>query len=698
MRALITLASVTLLMLLLGSAAAAAPPPRVDPIAVDGTQIVNSRPTPDKPTAAEAAAAVAASATTEAQCFGDDNTLVLELASNDPDHPGTQMVVFFRETSASSTGNATLWVAWDFLDSEVHDNTITCDQLEYLQSQMDSIVATDVHYFGDYVQRPAGNENIDVMIYDIVDQAFFDPNAPFYIAGFFSTGPQEQFNRNMVFIDSYNWEDRLGADARNPYLYEGTVAHELEHLIHHDHDAGEESWIDEGMADLAEFLNGYGHPDSHVVYYLAFHRNGLTIWGGGLEDYGAAYLFQLYLLENFGSQTDGVWDNGWTRTLIDEPGHGIAGVENTTGAEFDDLFDAWLLANYFDDPSMSGAGGFPLGYDNIDLRPYHSNRFGDWSIDRGITQIYGAGHHGNLPIDRYFGGFQSGTVEFPVGALEPYAGLFGSYNGFEPSMNIFIRGEAGSGVAPIEGNMEMASGGGHLLTDRMLELNVPVGGTLDFKTWFDIEEEWDYAFVEASTDGGATWEKLAGNITRTSDNPNRSTAWANALGSATTSDTVITGSSMDLDTVDGTADGWVQGTFTLPAAANVMVRFSYFTDEAVNGKGWFIDDVMVNGFSDGFEAGTGDWTTDGWTHTTGLFTNDWMAAFVNPVYNRGKLVQEEWGYLDGTISGANEVITGVLDTSRLNRDGAVLVFWNRPGDSPFESAYLFLISKGNASQ
>ena len=265
-------------------------------------------------------------------------------------------------------------------------------------------------------------------------------------------------------------------------------------------------------------------------------------------------------------------------------------------------------------------------------------------------------------------------------------------------MNIFIRGEAQSGVAPIEGDMEVASGGGHLLTDRMLQLNVPVGGTLDFKTWFDIEEEWDFGFVEASTDGGATWAKLAGNITRTSNNPNRSTAWTNALGAAASSDRVLTGSSLAIDTVDGTADGWVQGTFTLPAAANVLVRFAYFTDEAVNGKGWFIDDVQVNGFSDGFETGVGNWTLGGWTHTTGLFNNDWIAGFVNPIYNKGKFQELQHGYLDGSIVGANEVITGVLDTSRLNRDAAVVVFANRPDESPFEAAYLFLISKGNASQ
>jgi immune inhibitor A len=125
----------------------------------------------------------------------------------------------------------------------------------------------------------------------------------------------------MVFVDSYNWEDRLGPDVARPYDYEATVAHELEHLIHNDHDANEVSWVDEGMADLAEYLNGFGQPDSHVVYYMAYHRTPLTVWGGGLEDYGASYLFQLYLLENFGTSgcTSSLcptgWDNTWTTYL-----------------------------------------------------------------------------------------------------------------------------------------------------------------------------------------------------------------------------------------------------------------------------------------------------------------------------------------------------------------------------------------------
>lgn len=662
------------------------------PIPVDISHRLKNEPAPPQPSPAEAATIAAMGATTEPRCFGEGDPLILTIPSFDPANPSSQNVVFFRETATDSTGKATLWVAWDFLTTDYgREDQITCAQLASLQGAMDSIVDTDVYYFGEYVERPDGNENIDVMIYNIVDESYFDPEFPFYVAGFFWASINEAFNRNMVFVDSFDWENRLGPDVARPFLYEGTVAHELEHLIHNDNDPDELSWVDEGMADLAEYLNGFGHPDSHVVYYLAFHRTSLTNWGGGLEDYGASYLFQLYLLENFGSKVDDTdtWDNTWTRTLIDEQDNSIAGVEAASGADFNELYDAWILANYLDDPALSGAGGWPIGYDEIDLTPFVSTAFSPWSIQRSITAIYGSDHHGELPIDRYYGGFVSGTVEFPLGALPPYAPLYGTYAGIQPEMNIFLRGDAVSGVEPHGGTREMASGGGNMLTDRMLALNVPVGGTLTFWTWFDIEEEWDYGFVEVSTDDGTTWTPIPGSITRYSENPNSSTAWANSLvGGQASTNTAITGNS----------GGWVEATFPLPAASDVFVRFSYYTDEAVNGQGWFIDDVSVDGFTDGFEGGAADWDLGGWTWTTGLFANDWITAFVNPVYSRGKLDHLDYGYLDVVTSGDYEYTTATVDTSRLNRNEATVVITNRPGESPFDADYLLLVDKGDARE
>jgi hypothetical protein len=233
-----------------------------------------------------------------------------------------------------------------------------------------------------------------------------------------------------------------------------------------------------------------------------------------------------------------------------------------------------------------------------------------------------------------------------------------------------------------------------MLTDRMLRLDVPVGGTLTFKTWYDIENEWDFGFVQASTDGGATWSPLAGSITKHSTNPNHSTAWQNSLGSATSTDAAITGSS----------GGWVDASFTLPAGSNVLVRFAYFTDEGTLGQGWFVDDVHATtasgSFEPGFESGSTGWNLGGWTRTAGLFTNAWRAAYVNPVYENGKLSTIQTGYVDPTSTTwggkSAQLLSGTLDTSRLGNDAVTLVFANRPGENPFVTDYLSLVKKGNA--
>ena len=73
-------------------------------------------------------------------------------------------------------------------------------------------------------------------------------------------------------------------------------------------DPGEVSWVDEGLADMAIFLNGYDIGGSHLTYHQVFHREtSLTRWGGGLENYGASFTYFLYLWEQAGGNGDGTY-------------------------------------------------------------------------------------------------------------------------------------------------------------------------------------------------------------------------------------------------------------------------------------------------------------------------------------------------------------------------------------------------------
>jgi hypothetical protein len=96
--------------------------------------------------------------------------------------------------------------------------------------------------------------------------------------------------------------------------------------------------------------------------------------------------------------------------------------------------------------------------------------------------------------------------------------------------------------------------------------------TLTCRLWYDIEQDWDYAYLEGSTDQGATWITAAGNRT-TNYNPNGSN-----LGNGIT----------------GVSGGWVTATFDLRSlfvseTGFILLRFAYITDSAVNNEGVYID-------------------------------------------------------------------------------------------------------------
>lgn len=97
--------------------------------------------------------------------------------------------------------------------------------------------------------------------------------------------------------------------------------------------------------------------------------------------------------------------------------------------------------------------------------------------------------------------------------------------------------------------------------------------TLRARIWYNIENEWDFAYVDVSSDYGQSWAPLPGNIT-TNNNPN-----------GTNRGNGITGVSA--------GGAFVLGTFPLDAYAGdeILIRFSYETDASVLGEGVYFDDI-----------------------------------------------------------------------------------------------------------
>lgn len=141
-------------------------------------------------------------------------------------------------------------------------------------------------------------------------------------------------------------------------------------------------------------------------------------------------------------------------------------------------------------------------------------------------------------------------------------------------------------------------------------LEVPPGTTLlSMQLWADIEQNWDYAYVAVSTNGGTSWTNLAGNLT-TNTNPN-----GQNFGNGIT----------------GTSGAFVAATFDISAFAGqtVLLRLRFWTDGAVVGRGLLVDQIAVGGFTDGAEATPNGWTLNGFRQTTGVETSTHFNAYLS---------------------------------------------------------------------
>ncbi len=320
------------------------------------------------------------------------------------------------------------------------EDVIAHDQLAYLLGEFDNtIYPTDTTVFGEPLARGDEGKKTWILIFNIRDESYYDCAQTSYIAGYFSASESAENNKNIMHIDSYDWANRTGPDADRPFLYEGTFAHEFEHLIHFDIDPDEPSWVDEGLADLAGFLCGYGHSSGHIAYYMVYHPfTALTFWGSGLEDYGASYLFQLYLWEHYGG-------TAFVSTLVDEQANGIEGIEKTLAAfgyrdSFDEIFDNWTVANYIDDTNKSGG---KYGYETLDMGSIDS-----W----GYTIPY--------VLENFWWG-PPDTAPFTIpsywlGDPQPYTAQYYRYNNAKTA-NSWIDGEDFAGTLAYSGSYEWYS-------------------------------------------------------------------------------------------------------------------------------------------------------------------------------------------------------------------------------------------------
>jgi hypothetical protein len=487
------------------------------------------------------------------------------------------------------------------------EDRISTDQLSYLLSEFDNNMwPVETEVFGEPLPRGDEGQKVWTLIHNIRDDSYYDCSATSYIAGYFSASENAENNKNMMHIDSYDWQNRTGPEAARPFLYEGTFAHEFEHLIHFDIDPDEPSWVDEGLADLAGYLAGYGHSSGHVANYMVYHPlTALTFWGGGLEDYGASYLFQLYLFEKFGGAD-------FVSALVAEQANGIEGIENTLAAfgfseSFDEIFDNWTIANYIDDTRKDDG---KYGYETLDIGSADS---WGYSIEYALQNFWW-GPSDATPF--------AGNYEFLSGAgPQPYTAQYFRFNN-DKRANVWIDGDDYAGTPAYSGTYEWYSDAEAWAWRSFYQsFDIPAGGaTLEFMTFFEIEDDWDYGYVEVYDHNTGEWYTLdaAGTVDYVAhgqDNPNtpdeREPVTYEAAGR--------------WHGFTGNSGGWIPVSMDLTpfAGHTIDLYFTTWQDGAFTLQMMYVDDISIQelGFADDVEAGEDGWTSTGWFVTDGIVDN-----------------------------------------------------------------------------
>lgn len=123
------------------------------------------------------------------------------------------------------------------------------------------------------------------------------------------------------------------------------LAHELQHLIHWGQDANEETWLNEGCAELA--MVAYGIPDP-ITGFPGNPDNSLTAWNQQFADYVKVMLFFTYLYEQYGQA-------GLIRDLVADPLNGMNSLTSQMSVHIPqltlgELISNWSAANVIDAP------------------------------------------------------------------------------------------------------------------------------------------------------------------------------------------------------------------------------------------------------------------------------------------------------------------------------------------------------------
>ncbi len=379
------------------------------------------------------------------------------------------------------------------------------------------------------------------------------------VAGYYN--PRDIYSRhiysfsNEMHLIYMNVRNFVGSSS-----YLGTLAHELQHAIHLSIDPTEETWVNEGMSEIAKSSAGY--ELSFVEYFVDNPDVSLSIWpiqsDNSAGNYGASSLFLQYLIDHYGSSET-------LRNLAAEPADGIHGIDAYLldaghKSTFQDVFQNWVVANYLHSLHIP-----PYFYKTMDVSVRPTSTITDYGVYVDSVSQYGAQY---IDVKLNSGDAHiifDGDHETPILPVAAHSGTHCWWGNTGDSIDSSLTAE--------------------------FDLSEVPEASLHYWTWYSIEPWWDWAYALVSVNDGVSWDILNGRHT-TSENP-----LGTSFGSGYT----------------GESKSWVKESIDLTpyAGSPILLRFEYITDEASTGPGICIDDISIPeiSFTDSAE-------TDGlWEHS-----------------------------------------------------------------------------------
>jgi hypothetical protein len=252
-------------------------------------------------------------------------------------------------------------------------------------------------YFGTNVTG-----RVMIMAFNIVDESFWDSSYPSYIVGYFSPDMDGLYDRNIIHMDIWDWQNRTTGSSARPWVYESTLAHEYQHLLNNFFNPDQISFVNEGCSMYAEVVCGYGIDMSYVNRFFYTPDNSLVDWGDQgqiniLADYGAAALFTAWLADHFGPEMVQAMVHSEGTTGIDSVNFAFGEI-GATGWDFNKAFIYWRLANlilsdtpgngWFNYKSVDAASNSVGGPRVYDWYPYWDGPVWSGGMDFGTTATY----------------------------------------------------------------------------------------------------------------------------------------------------------------------------------------------------------------------------------------------------------------------------------------------------------------------